>query len=133
MDRISELINNIKVIKKVIHQIKKDESTNMKDEIVDNKREDIKMEQKTCDEDEEIEIMIYQMEKLSLKEKTCNICKDYGPDLIYNICDNNCKYYCHKRCLKNWILYRGNDARCIFCMNYFGIDKIKTIFNKNSQ
>ena len=131
MGRITELISNIKQIKKTINQIKKEEVNIMKDE---TNNENIEEDQKMKDEDydETIDIITYQMEKLSLKDKTCNICKDYSPDLIYNICDNNCKYYCHKRCLKNWILYRGKSARCVLCMNDFAINKINKLFNKNS-
>lgn len=60
----------------------------------------------------------------------CSICKNTTYEKIENICSRNCKYVCHKSCLKQWVTYRVNkkeDVHCPYCINNYSVNVVNTI------
>lgn len=87
--------------------------------------------QKEWEKEMDILALLFSELQLTPKEESCVVCGNATKNIIHDVCEKNCKYVCHKKCLDNWITYKGYGVFCMICGLSQNHDYITKVFNES--
>jgi hypothetical protein len=69
----------------------------------------------------------------TIQNSICVICKIMTNEKVFGLCVCNCSYFCHDKCLINWITVKQNDAFCVICTIPYAIELIELAIFRASR
>ena len=65
--------------------------------------------------DKELDDLELAFSDMQMKKHSCSICKEPTDESVTNVCQLGCVHNCHKQCVIDWIIHKGDNAFCIHC------------------